>query len=230
MKINILVVEDEVLVAQRMERLIRSSDVISLGRLSVKSNLPQAQDFLRKHTIDLLLLDLNLQGKDGFSLLKDSVSKSFQTIIVSAHSEKAISAFEYGVLDFIPKPFNKERIDKALSRLTDATYRAKNPVKYLAVLKRQRLELIQVDEIKYLKGAGNYSEIYLQNGDLEVHDKSLHNLILLLPPNYERVHKSYIVNMELVASISYQYEISLIDGSKIPISRSRYHEIKTKLA
>ncbi len=230
MIVNILIVEDETLLAQRMERFFRESTQIQIGRLTVKSNLALAKDFLTKHTIDLMILDLNLNGKDGFDLLKTSVSQAFQTIIISAYTDKAIEAFEYGVLDFISKPFNKLRVEKALNRLVDSSYRAKFPLRYLAVTKNQKLELIRVEQIIFLKGAGNYTELHLENGQVELHDKSLQNILVLLPSNYERVHKSYIVNLDLIQSISYQYEILLKNQTTIPISRTKYQFLKNKLA
>lgn len=230
MIINVLIVEDELLLAQRIERFLQEIPQIQPGRISVKSSLPAAEDFLEKHSIDLLFLDLNLNGKDGFNLLKSSVSKSFQTIIISAYTEKAIEAFEYGVLDFIPKPFGKIRIEKAINRITGQNSRAEFPLRYLAIIKNQRLELVQVEQIMFLKGAGNYTELHLQNGQIELHDKSLQNILILLPSNYERVHKSYIVNLNLVKSISYQYEIVLKNQMKIPISRTKYKTLKSRLA
>ena len=230
MILNILIVEDEALLAQRIERFLKSSKHIKVGRLNIKSNLTVAKDFLSKHTIDLLILDLNLHGKDGFNLLKSTVSQGFQTLIISAYSEKAIEAFEYGVLDFISKPFNQLRIDKALNRLIDSTYRAKYPLKHLAIVKKQKLELIRIEDVVYLKGAGNYTEIHLINEHVELHDKSLQDILKLLPYNYERVHKSYIVNLDLIEYISYQDGILLKNNIRIPISRTKYQSIKNKLA
>ena len=227
---NILIVEDEPPLAQRIERFFRESEEIKIGRLTIKSSLPSAKDYLNNHSIDLMILDLNLHGKDGFDLLKSTLSQSFQTIIISAHKDKAILAFEYGVLDFIAKPFNKKRVFQAINRLLDSTSRAKYPLKYLAVTKNQKLEFIQIEHVMFLKGAGNYTELYLENGKIELHDKSLQNILTLLPSNYERVHKSYIVNLDLIQSISYQYEILLLNQIKIPISRSKYQDLKNKIA
>ncbi len=230
MIVNILIVEDEALLAQRIERFLKESKQFQTGRVTVKSNLSSAKDFLSKHVIDLLILDLNLHGKDGFDILKSFASQSFQTIIISAYTDKAIEAFEYGVLDFIAKPFNKIRVEKALERIVDSTYRAKFPLKYLAIIKNQRLELVSVEQLLFLKGAGNYTELHLMNGQIELHDKSLQNILTLLPTNYERVHKSYIVNLDLIESISYQYEILLKNKTKIPISRTKYQTLKNKIS
>ncbi|MBK7227614.1 MAG: hypothetical protein IPH97_01775 [Ignavibacteriales bacterium] len=60
---------------------------------------------------------MNLNAKDGFELLKQVVSQSFHTIVISANINRAIEAFEYGVLDFIPKPYNIERLKAAFQRL-----------------------------------------------------------------------------------------------------------------
>ena len=73
--------------------------------------------YLKDHQIDLLLLDLNLDGGNGFDILKYTVSQSFHTIIISAYTDQAITAFQYGVLDFIPKPFRDEELVSKIHEL-----------------------------------------------------------------------------------------------------------------
>lgn len=226
---RILIVEDEALIAQRIERLTREILGRQLRQLSIQPTLERARYHLTTYPVDLLLLDLNLNGKNGFELLEYAVAGAFHTCIVSAYTEKAVQAFEYGVLDFIPKPFNKQRLQKAFTRFVNAEQRAVYPTKYLAIRKNKKLQLIDIEEIIFLKGAGNYTELHLQNQSVELHDKSLGQLQQLLPPHFERTHKSYIVNLKMVHSISKQYEIVLNDGIKIPISRTAYKQLKNRL-
>jgi len=231
MKTDILIVEDEPLLANRITRLIDRSTHIETGRVTLRTTLDAAQDYLSKHTIDLLFLDLNLHGKDGFTLLKSSiVGESFHIIVVSAYTEKAIEAFDLGVLDFISKPFNQERVDKALKRFSDQKSRAENPVKFLAIKKNKRIELIAVDKIIYLRGAGNYTELHLADGGTKLHNKSLQRILHLLPSTYARIHKSYIVNLNFIDNIQSNYQVILKNGEQIPISRSKYAEIKETIS
>ncbi len=227
---RILIVEDEALIAQRIERLIKEILGQQLRQLNIKSTLESARHHIHHHPIDLLILDLNLNGKNGFKLLEETVAGAFQTMILSAYIDQAILAYEYGVLDFIPKPFNKKRLQTAFERYTNHTYRAEYPTKFLAVRKKQKLQLISVDDIIYIKGAGNHSEISLNNGQNSLHDKSLNHLTKLLSSDFERIHKSFIVNLKMVASISNKYEINLKNGETIPISRAKYKAMKDQLS
>ncbi len=226
---RILIVEDEALIAQRIERLTREILGASLRQLVVKPTIESARCHLREHPLDLLILDLNLNGKDGFELLTEAVAGAFHTLVVSAYTDKAVEAYEYGVLDFIAKPFNKQRLEKAFARYENQHYRATYPVQFLAVRKNQQLQLLNVTEIAYLQGAGNYAELHLVDGRTELHDKSLRHLAPMLPSCFERIHKSFIVNFKLVEAITNQYEIRLDDGRLIPISRSKYKELKDRL-
>ncbi len=226
---RILIVEDEALIAQRIERLTREILGAQLRQLTTKASLEGARLHLSEFPVDLLMLDLNLNGKNGFQLLEESVASSFHTMILSAYTEKAILAYEYGVLDFIPKPFGKSRLQKAFDRYSNKAYRAEIPVKYLAVRKKQKLELVEVKDICYIKGAGNLSELFLTDGQSLLHDKSLHHLAKLLSVDFERIHKSFIVNLKMVKSISGKYEILLRNGECIPISRTKFKAIKDRI-
>ena len=80
------------------------------------THLPEALCFIENNSLDLVLLDLNLNGDNGFDLLTTAVSESFHTIVISAYKDQAITAFEYGILDFVPKPFNRDRLEQAFDR------------------------------------------------------------------------------------------------------------------
>lgn len=227
---KVLIVEDEALIRQRIERFTKELLDNQLSQLVVKPTIESAFHYINQHPIDLLILDLNLNGKDGFQLLQEAVAASFHTIILSAHIDKAIQAFDYGVLDFVPKPFNKDRLQKAFDRYVNQTTFTEFPTRYLAVKRRKKLVLIEVEDICYIKGAGNHAELVLKNGQQHLHDKSLQKIIKLLPNHFERWHKSHIVNTKVIKSITPQFEIMLEDGTRLPISRSKYKQLKDRMS
>lgn len=231
---RLLIVEDEDLIAQRLDRLSRHILGHRLRQLSVLPTLEAAKLFLKSSTIDLLLLDLNLNGKDGFHLLKNLAADSFHTVIVSAYTERAIEAYEYGVLDFVPKPFNEDRLARAFERFFDVDYRALHPTRYLACKYRGRIELVQVEDLLYCQGADHYSRLFLNNGEEKLYDKPLQKLISLLPPSFLRVHKSYIVNLDKVGPLQVKaggrYYFELAHQKEVPVSRSGYKLLKSLLA
>lgn len=230
---RVLIVEDEPLLAQRLERFTRELLGARLESIRVAHFFSEASAQLDESPIDLLLLDLNLHGHDGMALLQASVAGSFHTIIVSANTDQALRAFEFGVIDFVPKPFAKERLGQALARVTERDGRAAGVAKYLAVKKYGKVELVEIDRIVYLQGAGAYAELVLDDGRRELHDKTLEKLHALLPPGFERIHKSYVVRWAAVKALHAQegshYEAELKNGLRLPVGRSRYKTLRERL-
>lgn len=230
---KILIVEDEARIAKRVKRITcdffgKAIDSLVLCE-SVNSSLRQ----LNEQTPDLLLLDLNLNGEDGFELLKSMVAGAFHCIIISAYTEKAITAFAYGVLDFVPKPFDQDRLELAFKRLSPSATKRESNLEYLAVKKAGVVTLINIKEVRYIKGAGIYTELHLLNGKKELHDKSLEKLEQLLPASFERIHKSYLVPIDQAQKIIVQtggkYSLELKNEEQLPIGRSKYKELRQKI-
>ena len=107
---RILIVEDEVSIARDIEWNCRQILKEECTGLRIEQTLESAVEYMAQHPVDLLLLDLNLSGKSGFELLKTASAGPFHTVIISAHTDRAIEAFRYGVLDFLPKPFERARL------------------------------------------------------------------------------------------------------------------------
>jgi DNA-binding LytR/AlgR family response regulator len=230
---RIVIVEDEARIARRIERMARTFFGKDLEHLVSCDSITQGLHALETAAPDLLLLDLNLNGNEGFGLLESVSAGTFHTIIISAHSEKAITAFAYGVLDFVPKPFAEERLAQAFARVAASVKKQDSGLKFLAIRKQGDMVLFDVRDLRYIKGAGIYSELHLKNGHKELHDKSLEKLEQLLPKAFERIHKSYIVSLEQAVKIIVQeggkYQLQLSNGELVPIGRSRYKELKRRL-
>ena len=230
---RVMIVEDEPLLAQRLERFCREIMAEQLESVRIANLFSEASARLDESPIDLLLLDLNLHGRDGMELLAHSVAGSFHTIIVSANTDQALRAFEFGVIDFVPKPFSRERLAQALQRVTGREGRAAAAAKFLAVRKHGKVELVPIDRVLYVEGAGAYAELVLEDGKRELHDKTLEKLHALLPPDFERIHKSYVVRWSAVKALHAQegshYEVELRNGLRLPVGRTRYKELREKL-
>lgn len=225
---HILIVEDEAIIAQRLKRLLKA---ILLDRWETLESLPSldlARDYLEKVPVDLLFLDLNLKGNNGFDLLKEATAGTFQTIIVSAYTDQAIHAFEYGVLDFVGKPFNQDRLEKAVARYEASQSHSKT--RYLSVKKAHDYEIVALESLSYIRGAGPYSELVLRDGRVLLHTKTLDKLYKQLPENWQRIHKSYLVDMKRISkfqvSVGTKYSLVLNDGTQLPVGRTRYKELR----
>ncbi len=226
---HLLIVEDERPIALYTERLCRLLLGTKIELVSTKYTLEQASSFLFKHHIDLCLLDLNLNGCNGYELLKMAVSGSFHTIIISAHTDQAIEAFKYGVLDFVPKPFDEKRLRSAFAKYFGRIQRQELTTKYLSVRKGNEFNLLSIKDIGYFKAAGVYVEAHLKNSNIEILDKTMDRLEQILPARFVRIHRSCIVNLELIESYKHvgggTYQVCLKNHEVLPLSRQKYKEL-----
>lgn len=234
MSFNLLIVEDEPLVAKRLSRL--SSEILG-GQISAQYSAPdlaEARSLITSHTIDLILLDLNLVGSDGFDLLKEFTAQAAHTIVVSAETNRALEAFEFGVLDFVPKPFTRDRLAKALGRFWKPEFSHQPATSQIAFEAKGGIDVVAVNEILYFKGADKYSEATLNDGAVRFHTKSLNRLEDILSANFVRSHKSYLVQSAAIKTLrsleGSRYELDLNDGSSLPIGRTRIDHVRQALA
>ena len=227
---RILIVEDELPIAEDILFLVKDILKRQISSIHIETTLGNAQEYLRTHLVDVLLLDLNLNSKDGFQLLKQTVSNSFHTIVISANTDRAIEAFEYGVLDFIPKPYSRERIEAAFARINSAHALDGHSLKYITVKRGYEIQVIPLEDIRYLKSANIYVELHLKDKQIALCDKSMKTLAPLLPSNYIRIHKSYIIDINNVETIQTigggQYRALLKTGDILPVSRQRMKLVK----
>lgn len=227
---RILIVEDELPTAEDIQFLVKDILKKEVTSIHIETTLDNALAYLKEKTIDVLLLDLNLNARDGFQILKQVVSKSFHTIVISANINRAIEAYEFGVLDFIPKPYSTERLEAAFQRLKSSHAIDGHAIKYLSVKKGFEIQVIPIEDIRYFKSANIYVELYMKNGHVAIYDKSIKQLAPLLPSHYFRIHKSYIVDMETIDTIQSfgggQYRAVLKYGDCLPVSRQKIDVIK----
>ena len=226
---DLLIVEDEPSIADHIAWCTRSILGKQIKNLRLVHELEDASEILYNKSIDLLLLDLNLNGENGYDLLKLAVSGSFHTIIISAHIEQAINAFEFGVLDFVPKPFARKRLKEALDRYLNQSRRRELNTKYLSVRKRNENILLPIDEVIFFKAAGDYVEAHLNNSRMEILDKSMDRLAQILPHNFFRIHRSYIIETAQIESYMHigggAYRVTTKTGMSLPLSRQKYKEL-----
>ncbi len=230
----ILSIEGEPIISRRLERLSREILGEQLTTFTSAQTLEAAFDELESNPADILLLDLNLDGEDGFELLSRFMSYSTQTIIVSAYGDRAVDAFEYGVVDFVPKPFSRGRLSVAFDRaLRTVPTSAASKLRFLTFRSGRRTDVVPLRDICLIKGADKYSEITLKDGSVKLHDKRLSDFEGLLPDSFFRIHKSYIVPIARVKRIESspgsKYDALLDTGELVPIGRTRVADLRARL-
>lgn len=224
---KVLIVEDVTLVADRIAELAKMhmKDCV----IKIAHSLESAKLCIQEDIYDLMLLDLNLNGKDGFELLKTVISEAFHTIIITANREQAVRAFDFGVVDFISKPISERRFKIAIDRFLNNSNACKENLRYVSVKSKGTVRLIAFEDIVYIKASGNYSEIYSSKNDFVLHDKNLDKLFKALPDSFVRVHRSYIVPKakmnQIIKHGGGKYSIRLSGSVTVPLSRSIYKDV-----
>lgn len=230
---RVLVVEDEPVIARRLVRLL--GEILEPpGRvIDAARSFEEAQACLQQSRYDVLCLDLNLHGRNGFELLASAVAGPHQTIVISANTDRALEAFEYGVIDFVPKPFDRERLEKALSRVSVTDRPQEQRAKVLTFREGNRTRVVSVERVRAIHGADNYAEVELDDGLRLLHDKTLDQLEGLLPERYQRVHRSHIVDLQRIVGLENlpgsRYRARLDSGEFIPVSRTRIGRLRACL-
>jgi len=196
---------------------------------------------------DLIFLDIQMPKINGFEML-ELIDNPPQVIFTTAFEEYAIKAFEAHAVDYLLKPFSKERFDKALQKLLSQKGSTINPVQLekleeatkspvqsnrIVVKDGGKIKIIPVAQIQYLEAADDYVKIHTAEGvflkkkTMQYFEDSLHQ------QQYIRIHRSYIVNASLITRID-PYEkdshIALLsNGVKLPISKAGYIKLKEVL-
>lgn len=227
---RILIVEDEMskkgLTLELTQEILKDK----ITSIDIKRNIDDAADFIISNQIDLCLLDLK---KTGFDLYKSILSNNFHTIIISEFADLAIEAFEYGVLDFVPKPIKKNRLSDALNRFVELSSKCKsNKAQFIVCRKKNLNTLINIDDILYFKANSYLIEVYLKNGNKEIIDKPLNKLIQILPDYFSMIHRSYLINTNFITSYKHikgsTYSVNILNVKTLPLSISNYKKLKER--
>ena len=231
--IDYLIVEDEPMVAKRLERFVKEALGDEAGNgVHVRSKEEAAPLAAKLPASAIMFLDLNLFGADGFDLLEMDTQTAAKTIVVSADQSRAVEAFSHGVVDFVAKPFSQERIGQAIDRALKGRDPLAEPVKYIGGAPPRpgsSVVFAPLDDIIALHGADDYVEIELKDGRRLLTKKSMRDLERI-NPDFMRIHRSHIVNRKFVAEFVAQsgsrYRLQLTTGAALPIGRSRVEDVK----
>lgn len=216
MVINCIIVEDEPLALKRTSDFV--SRVPYLNLLASFTNGFEAIGFLKAHDVDLLFLDIEMDGFTGIELI-ESLSRKPQIIITTAYDKYALKGFELHVADYLLKPFGFDRFLNSVERVYESIEKeSKEDKNYIFVKTEYRLERIAVDDIIFIEGMGDYRNIRTTSKKI-LTLQTFSELEKLLPKNqFCRVHKSYIVSINKIISVE-RHRIKMLDNL-IPISDS----------
>src|SRR5688500_12196581 len=199
-----LIVDDNKMARMAMKQLV--SQVNSLELVAECNDAMEAYNYLSNKDIDLLLLDIEMDGMTGLELTKKLGNKSPLIIFTTAKKEYAVEAFELNVADYLVKPVLPARFLQAIERAKELNASPKKEEKtaeqnFVFVKDNGILKKINVDDILYLEAMGDYVKVYTAQRFHVLHS-TLKSIEEKLPQNkFIRVHRSYIVSLSKIEFI-----------------------------
>jgi len=212
MIINCIAVDDEPLALTQMNEFISKVDFLKpIG--SFKNGL-SALNFMKSNTVDLLFLDIQMDDLTGIQLL-ESLKNKPKVILTTAYDQYALKGYELDVSDYLLKPISFERFVKAVNKVYDElsekseqtaaikiTDESDNQNDFIFLKADYRLQKIIFTEILFIEGMKDYLKIFTSEKKIMTH-LSMKKMEDLLPRNkFFRVHKSYVVSIDKIDSIS----------------------------
>ena len=241
MKLRILIADDESLARARLRRFLRAEEEIEI--VAECANGRETVNAIRNSSPDVIFLDIQMPELDGFRVLESLEGWRLPAIVfVTAHEQFALRAFEIHAVDYLLKPFDRERLQMALARARErvqgsngtghsssqaslfATVASRSePLERVVVKSGDRIRLVKVADIDWISSADNYVELHVGSTACLLRG-TLHALWSQLPQNqFARISRSALVNVDRIQEIQSKshgdYVVVLRHGTRLPGSR-----------
>jgi two-component system LytT family response regulator len=241
--IRTLIIDDVALARQRLKRCLKGDAEIEI--VGECENGEQAVADIRSLAPDLIFLDVQMPALDGFGVLEALKNERLPAVIfVTAYNDYAIQAFEVNALDYLLKPVDCERLNKAVQRAKsrlahttrdddlDTRFRAvleelkigSKYIKRLTIKLTGRTILLPVDEIDWIETQGNYLKVHAGRESHLIRATMQSLETKLNPEKFVRVHRSVIVNVEKIKEIyprsNGDQDLVLQNGRQLMLSRN----------
>ena len=253
MPISCILIDDEELALEELHFLLDS--VSGIGVVGQGRNGVEAIRLVKELEPDLMFLDIQMPGLNGFQVVHQLVKEEVlpQVIFVTAYDQYAVRAFEVNAVDYILKPVEKSRLEKAIQRArkqiesnVPADDRIKNLLKQfipatprkskLLVTDRKRHLMVDADDIVFASVSDGSVQVSTRDLNGQTHYRTLEELQANLDPQiFWRVHRSFLVNInrikEVVPWFNRTLQLKMADPAEteIPVSRSNSRKLKEYL-
>jgi two-component system LytT family response regulator len=239
--IKTLIVDDEPLARKRIRALLE--DYPEIEAIGECANGQEAAEAIRRHAPDLMFLDVQMPGMDGLTLIKTVSPESMPLVIfVTAFENYGLAAFDAHAVDYLLKPFDRERFEKAIRQaknrlaMKDASdlpadfaeiaanlERGAGFVKQFAIRADGRVFLVKTETIDWIEADRNQVRLHVGE-EFHLRREAISSLEKKLDPaRFRRIHRSAIVNMnsikELRSSPNGEYQVVLNNGTNLFLSR-----------
>ncbi len=245
--INLVIVDDEVNQINLIKDCIENF-FPQIRILGTANSVQEAETLIRSTKPDLVFSDIDMPPYTGFDLLQRFEKIDFGVVFITGFDKYAVRAFEVAAVDYLVKPVTPEFLQRAIKKFEVEAERKKSAEllqvllhnhtihqkdeMHIALPKFSGFDVIKLRQVIHIRGEGNYSRFFLSDNterlvtkQLGVYEKALIDF------DFYRVHKSNMVNLQHVKSVSHNNggEVVMSNGSVIEIARGRKEDFLLKL-
>jgi two-component system LytT family response regulator len=240
--IRVMIVDDEASARQNIGKVLSDDPEITI--IGEYPGGDEAVNVIRHKRPDILFLEVQLPGKDGFAFLQDVGQELMPLVIfVTANENYAVQAFRFKAMDYVLKPVDRQRLMNALQHAKARLRRAESneiDQRILSLMREGRVEhqylqrvlvktggrisFLRFEDVDWIEARGDYVGLHAR-GKKHLLREKIGNLELRLPPHkFMRIHRSTIVNIDKVKELHAlrfgEYSVLLLDGARLTMSRS----------
>ena len=220
-----IIVDDEGKARRILERFIVEY-CPQLEIVAVVENVPEAVKAIQKTNPDVVFLDIEMPGYNGFQLLEFFDQIDFEIIFTTAYSEFALRAFQVSAIDYLLKPIQIDQLTLAVQKLVKI--HGNSLIRQRLATLQKNLEEHKIKKIIIPLSEGSYANIFFKDGNKVIVSKNLKDYEdqLTLEEGFFRTHRSFLVNTDYIKQISSDgSEATMINEAIINISRERKQEL-----
>lgn len=233
-----IIVDDEPNNRENLQNLlVKHCPTIEI--LGQAASVAEATHLIKTTTPEVVFLDIEMPGGNGFSLLEKLHPIAFQVIFVTAFDSYALHAIKFSALDYILKPIDKEELTAAVKKLeklpqnqenqlTNLTEFLKGEVRKIALNLSDEIRLVELGKIIRIEADNNYCHFVLKSGETVMVSKHLgHFYEILKEQGFARVHQSHLINRQFLERYVKKdggYLI-LTNGDQVPVSRTQKEHV-----
>ncbi|HTS44410.1 MAG TPA: LytTR family DNA-binding domain-containing protein [Puia sp.] len=227
MSLTCIIVEDLQVAANYLIKCCDKS-----GQVEVKGHFINVQDalsYLNENTVDLIFLDVEMPGANGFELL-DQIAFSPKVILTTSKKDYAYNAFQYNVSDYLMKPFTYQRFIEALQKIkpSQETVSTNNGSDHIYIKADGKLIRLNNDAILYIESMGDYVKFVTNDNKKYITHNTIKNLEeKVSKQHFLKVHRSYIVNLHKIDDM--RENMLFIKGNEIPVSKANKADVFKRL-